>query len=109
MGKFDLIKVNNRDYFLFFIFYLVVALSVFWGTISFPLYILHSVKMRSVLVCVVHGLTPQSEEEWRRISRRDEGPLESAGCTFPVGFSFWVLAATSNHCVRFMARPGLVY
>lgn len=37
---------------------------VFLGSISFPLYLTHSFLMRSVLVWIVFGILPSSEEQW---------------------------------------------
>jgi peptidoglycan/LPS O-acetylase OafA/YrhL len=37
--------------------------AVFFGSISFAVYLTHSFLMRSVLVWVVHGVLPQSSEE----------------------------------------------
>ena len=38
--------------------------AVFFGSISFPLYLIHGFLMRSLLSWVIFGLIPQSEERW---------------------------------------------
>jgi len=63
--------------------------------------------MRSVLVWIVHGLIPQSEEGWRRISNQHETTLESAGYAFPIGLSFSFLTASAT-VIAFVLWLGLV-
>ena len=47
---------------------------VFLGSVSFPMYLIHSFMMRSVLVWIIYGLIPDSGGIVRRMS--DYGPQE---------------------------------
>src|SRR6202035_5572729 len=49
---------------------------VFLGSISFPMYLIHSFMMRSVLVWVIYGLIPESGGIVRRMN--DHGPNEKS-------------------------------
>jgi peptidoglycan/LPS O-acetylase OafA/YrhL len=65
---------------------------VFLGSISFPLYLLHSLMMRSILVWVVFGLLPSSvPERWIPIGSNPQRiiPVLSASMTL-IAFGSWL-------------------
>lgn len=57
---------------------LSVPFAVFLGSISFPLYLIHSFLMRSVLVWVIYGVIPESGGLVRRASELEGVSVEKS-------------------------------
>jgi hypothetical protein len=64
-------------------------ICVFLGSISFPMYLIHSMLMRSVLAWVIYGFIPESGGLARRLSDWDDpAPQKSLFWTMITAFTY---------------------